>query len=289
MPPSTPQFHSSNSTFESSEPKDTIWYYFRDAIDPEDLKDKANRKNRFCLICFKGKFSTGHKSNARSHLKCIHLLHIPHNSEDRSITISTQSSLEDGFIRARLRQSESVDQRLIESFNQAHFLELQTLLIVRRHLPFKIVQWPEYRALLQCVNPAIKQHLISSPTTVSTYIKHSFIDYRKGLVETLSNARSIVHLSSDMWTSPNRLAFLGITAQWIDQSYNLRHCLLALSHVQFNHSGDNQASHMLNTIKEYGIEQNLGYYVGDNASSNDTCMRALSKSLHEEFKVGLNE
>ena len=41
------------------------------------------------------------------------------------------------------------------------------------------------------------------------------------------------------------------------------------------------------TIRWYEIYvyDNLGYFVGDNASSNDTCMRALSKGLQDEFGV----
>jgi len=216
----------------------------------------------------------------------IHHLHFTYNSDERPIVINTQSCIEDGLIRQRLRATESAEQLLVERFNKAHFHELQTLLIVRRRLPFRCVQWPEYRALLECVNPAITQHLISSPSTVSTYIGNSFIDYRQGVKESLKSARSMVHLSSDMWTSPNRLAFLGIVAQWVDESYTLRSALLALTHVQFNHSGAHQAELMFRTIKMYEIEKNLGYYVGDNASSNDTCLRELSTLLDQEFNVG---
>ena len=41
------------------------------------------------------------------------------------------------------------------------------------------------------------------------------------------------------------------------------------------------------TIRWYEIYvyDNLGYFVGDNASSNDTCMRELSKGLRDEFGV----
>jgi hypothetical protein len=285
MPPPTCLTHLSNTAFNPSEPQDETWQYFRWAEPSEPLKDSGSRRFRHCLICVKGKYSTGHKANARSHLRLTHRIHTVYDSEGTQLSLSTQSCLEDGFARQRLASAESVEKHLKESFNRTHFLELQSLLLIRRRLPFRLVTWPEYRALLQSINPAIKQHLVSSPTTIIKYIKRSFIDYRDGLVNILKNARSMIHFTSDMWSSPNRLAFLGVTAQWVDEQYTLRSALLALINVQVDHSGHHQAGLILDTIRIYQIQHNLGYYVGDNASSNNTLVRSLSQRLHDEFEV----
>ena len=183
------------------------------------------------------------------------------------------------------QQSTDVLEQLRISFNREHFLELQTLLIVRRRLPFTIVSWPEYRALILSANPAIEDLLISSPATIAAYIRRSYSYFREGIKEKLQKAKSRIHFSSDMWSSPNRKGFLGVTAQWVDEAYTLQKALLGMPEVQYDHSGAHQSRHLLNLIRWYEIYDNLGYFVGDNASSNDTCMRALSKGLRDEFGV----
>jgi hypothetical protein len=47
--------------------------------------------------------------------------------------------------------------------------------------------------------------------------------------------------------------------------------------IQGEHSGKNQAKVVLDVISDFEIETNLGYFVGDNASSNDTLCMSLSQ------------
>src|SRR5204863_1638353 len=124
------------------------------------------RKLRYCKLCTKKIWNNPHKTNARHHLKHDHHIQIIHNPENRPIAIRTQRAIEDAMIRARSKASEDIESRLRATFNRDLFLEQQTLLIVRRRLPFNLVSWPEYRALLLSINPTIEDQLISSPTTV---------------------------------------------------------------------------------------------------------------------------
>lgn len=272
----------------SSSDRDDVWSFFRDAQPTEAAKDEKNRKLRYCVRCTHPKYSTAFKTNARHHLQAVHSIIIDYNRDNRAIATRTQQSIEDGLLRAGqndFERSTDMHEQLRISFNREHFLELQTLLIVRRRLPFTIVSWPEYRALILCANPAIEDLLISSPTTVAAYIRRSYSYFREGIKEKLHKAKSCIHFSSDMWSSPNRKGFLGVTAQWVDEAYTLQKALLGMPEVQFDHSGAHQSRHLLNLIRWYEIHDNLGYFVGDNASSNDTCMRALSKGLRDEFGV----
>jgi len=259
----------------SSTGQDDVWSFFRDAHPTEAAKDEKSRKLRYCIHCTHRKFFTPFKTNARRHLRTNHSTLI--------------DSIEDGLLRAGRdvfdQQSANMHEQLRISFNRELFLELQTLLIVRRRLPFSIVSWPEYRALILAANPAIEDLLISSPATIATYIRRSYSHFREGIKEKLQKAKSRIHFSSDMWSSPNRKGFLGVTAQWVDEAYTLQKALLGMPEVQFDHSGAHQSRHLLNIIRGYEIYDNLGYFVGDNASSNDTCMHALSKGLQEEFGV----
>jgi hypothetical protein len=82
-----------------------------------------------------------------------------------------------------------------------------------------------------------------------------------------------------MWTSPNRYAFLGLHAYYLDASYQVQSRLLALRRVWGAHSGDNQATTIYDIFGEYGIRDRIGAGVCDNVSSNDTCLASLYRQL----------
>jgi hypothetical protein len=50
---------------------------------------------------------------------------------------------------------------------------------------------------------------------------------------------------------------------------------LALKDVIGDHSGENLAKAVIEVLKEWEITSNLGFFVIDNASNNDTIMRAI--------------
>ena len=96
----------------------------------------------------------------------------------------------------------------------------------------------------------------------------------------LASAISMVHLSFDLWTSPNGMAILGIVCYFIDKAGQLQNCLLGLDQVSGNHGGENQAWYLVRLIKDFGIEGRLGYLTADNADSCDTAVWHVFKTLN---------
>nr|CEG03996.1 unnamed protein product [Fusarium acuminatum CS5907] len=52
---------------------------------------------------------------------------------------------------------------------------------------------------------------------------------------------------------------------------------------RYSHSGETQASLIIDILAKYGIASKVGYHVGDNATSNDTCLSYLSLRLREDY------
>jgi hypothetical protein len=63
----------------------------------------------------------------------------------------------------------------------------------------------------------------------------------------------------------------------VDNGYRLQKALLAMPECRYNHSGERQATLMAEAIEEYGIAKQIGYHTGDNATSNDTCLKHFLK------------
>ena len=95
------------------------------------------------------------------------------------------------------------------------------------------------------------------------------------LAEEMRQAKSSINLSFDMWTSSNSIAFVAVVAHYIDNNMKSQTTLIGLRRVIGSHSGEVVAEQVVQVIQEYGFEQKLGYFVLDNASSNDTCVEAI--------------
>jgi hypothetical protein len=89
----------------------------------------------------------------------------------------------------------------------------------------------------------------------------------------------MIHLSFDLWSSPNKYAFLGIVCHFIDRQWKARTVLLGMKPLYSSHAGVDIAQLVIHVIKCYGLHNMLGYCVMDNAPDNDTTLRAISQWL----------
>ncbi|KAM3517794.1 hypothetical protein MY4038_010248 [Beauveria bassiana] len=256
---------SSPSTYES-QPKTPkkrklrtpeTWKHFRLPRADEETHQSSQRL-WYCQKCCNPSWRTVSTTSAKRHMRNTHGIAI--EEEERPAKKALQQSLEVAFMHAEQKSREiatrSEESILRNTIQLDAFYEAQIQLITRRRLPLNCVSWPEYQALLCAVNPRAEEA-----------------------------AKSKVHFSIDLWSSPHRKAFLGICGQWVDDNYELREALLGLPNIRHNHSGETMSRHLLDTIRHFGIADNVGYFTADNATSNDTCMSALSMSLASEFGV----
>lgn len=59
--------------------------------------------------------------------------------------------------------------------------------------------------------------------------------------------------------------------------------LTGLRRVIGSHAGEVIAEQVIQVIQEYGMEKRLGYFVLDNATSNDTCVKAILHQLRSNL------
>jgi len=144
-------------------------------------------------------------------------------------------------------------------------------------LTFRLVCLDPFRAFLHYLNPDIDVWLPTSPTTVSSWVIRQFQDRKGDMAQQIQSARSKIHISCDLWTSPNSLAILGIIAHFINENGKLQHCTLALKDIIGDHGGENLAKAMMEVLEEWGFVSKLGFFTMDNATNNDVMMRALQR------------
>lgn len=92
----------------------------------------------------------------------------------------------------------------------------------------------------------------------------------------------------DVWSSPQRKAYIPVHAQWVDEGYNLRKALLGLPNLRHSHAGAAMTPHLMKIIRKYNLAHRIGYITGDNDAKNDTCLRQLALELSEEYGVAFD-
>ncbi|EXA32070.1 hypothetical protein FOVG_16646 [Fusarium oxysporum f. sp. pisi HDV247] len=158
--------------------------------------------------------------------------------------------------------------------------ELTVGWIVTANLPFTAPSNPYLRRMLDLHDALLAKEVPWSRQSVRDTMRKLF-EVKKGVISSqLQKAVTRISFSFDLWTSPNRYAFLGLHAHYLDASYQVQSRPLALRRVWGSHSGDNQAATIYDILGEYGIRDRTGAGVCDNASSNDTCLASLYRQLY---------
>ena len=86
---------------------------------------------------------------------------------------------------------------------------------------------------------------------------------------------SRIHFSFDIWTSSACTAIIGICAHFLASDLHLKHALIGLKEIEGAHQGETIAKLVGDLIQWFEVEQNLGVFIGDNASNVDTATTAL--------------
>ena len=143
----------------------------------------------------------------------------------------------------------------------------------------------EFRAFLTYLNANVNVYLPSSANSIGEWVLRQFDIEKERIRQRIQSARSKVHISCDLWTSPNSLPILGVVAHYISEDNILESSTLAMIELKGKHEGENIAPNVVRIIEEWGLLSKLGFFQMDNAGNNDTMLRALSRILREDHSI----
>lgn len=282
--PNTSSSSTSTQVRKRKRTADTTWNHAREPRGGESLRDSNRNPYWYCRYCSNRQAST---TSARTHLKNVHSISI--DVQPAKVKKARQESLDAIFIKAKEKQFERLEREeeaiLQKVVDKKAVEEAIVQLIVKHSLPLKAVEWPALQALLLAVNYTVESVLPASRARLPALIEQSFICTKELIKKRLQNVLSDVNFSCDMWTSPNKKAFLAIIAHFVDEDGVLCKALLALPQLRGSHGGELQATYINQVIDEYEIASKVGYFTGDNHGSNDKLCRFISKHLREKYKI----
>ncbi|KAK6981508.1 Transposase-like protein, partial [Favolaschia claudopus] len=209
-----------------------------------------------------------------------------------SATTLNQQTIREAFARAQ--------ETKLGPWDQAKFERLLVEWLVACDQPFSEVERPEFQDLLHYVHhrePALE---IPSGKTV----KRRIDDMLPELITELKSFFAVMHFSSsfqclpftdlspqsleaqvsislDAWTSSNGYAFMAIVAHYVTNEGKLEELLIDFVELIGEHSGENMAEVIWESLERYGLIGRVMAFMMDNASNNDTLVAAFERRCTE--------
>ncbi|KAF7449488.1 Dimer-Tnp-hAT domain containing protein [Pyrenophora tritici-repentis] len=158
--------------------------------------------------------------------------------------------------------SQEVANEIAASFSTSRFQDALKDWVVADNQSLRVIETPQFRAMIAAVSPLAEALL----WPVANYLRE---------------ARSLIHVSFDNWTSTGgQYAFTGLCVHYLNSEGKLVDHLLGLPELHGAHTGNNIAAAATTILRLFGVDNaRVGYFVLDNASNNDTAV----ESLAEEF------
>jgi hypothetical protein len=257
-----------------------IHNHTRTARKGEPARTEKNQLIYYCKYCDHSALST---SGLRSHLKAKHQIQNEPRRTKQQIAEQSVTELYDILLAAN--RAKDLDQEVLTRTIDQQLVS-QTLLdlIILHRLPFRIVQWPEFHNFCYALNPQSSTFIRTSHTSIKEQIKQHFLEKKDVVRKALQSARTKIHLSVDIWTSPNNHLLLAICASFVDHENRFWNLLIGLRPI-YGHSGSVQWETILPLLEDYSIVQNIGTVIGDNSGTNDTLCRTMQDYFTSQFKI----
>ncbi|KAJ8515669.1 hypothetical protein ONZ45_g6946 [Pleurotus djamor] len=164
-------------------------------------------------------------------------------------------------------------------WDQDKFEELLAKWIIACDQPFDEVDKPEFRQLLEYTHhPSPNPLHVPHRTAVRNRVMKMGEETVRNIKKMFKDLQAKVHISLDMWTSSNQYAFLCILAHYITNDEEI---MIDFRELKGDHSGENMAEAVWDTLVFYDLTTRVMAFVMDNASNNDTMMKALERRFHE--------
>ncbi|KJZ70963.1 hypothetical protein HIM_09667 [Hirsutella minnesotensis 3608] len=234
-----------------------------------------------CKIChIKKSYSTASYASSETAHAARHLLrqHQIAESGERVSGLKTPFSLASGSTLSSFSpasQQTNLGYQIGSHFDEEAWKARFVDWIIVEDVTFRQASGDRLRWLIANGGELASRLLPEHHTTICSWIRLSFESRRHIIAEIVKKPKSSVHISFDLWTASNAFNYLGTVGRFVDQEGKKRDVLLGRPRIIGPHSGENIAHHVKEVIDQYELGSKLGYFMLDNAKSNDACLETL--------------
>ncbi|KAJ9547385.1 hypothetical protein OSB04_019928 [Centaurea solstitialis] len=159
-------------------------------------------------------------------------------------------------------------------FNQEVVRKALAKMIIIDELPFRFVEGRGFKQFMESSCPRFK---IPSRWTVNRDIFGIYCEERTILKKLFKSSTQRISLTTDTWTSVQRINYMCITAHFIDHEWRLNKKVISFVPI-LSHKGQSIAKALETCLIEWGVK-NIFTITDDNVSSNDVAIGFMKHKL----------
>ena len=130
------------------------------------------------------------------------------------------------------------------------------------------------KAFIECMHHIDPQFIVPGERKIRMMIAQSYSYNKDKLIQLLKTAKS-VSLTTDLWSSRSKHGYLGLTATWINQNFEIMDVLLEISYFPAPHTAKAIADTIKKAIQKWKIENDIVSIVTDNGANMIAAIREL--------------
>ncbi len=230
----------------------------------------------FCRLCVQRKarpparyLHSAGTGNMHRHLELKH-----HIGKDGPIRKKRRL---EGFQRSSESPLQAHINRNVDSFNPTRFKRALIRWMAYSNIAFVQVENEPFRRMMLEGNSSLdRSGCLPSANGAKAWIFNDFKTYFDVAKEVL-DFKWPVHFTFDLWTAGNLICLNGVLAHWLDAEGRKRKLLLSLPSIDESHTGEAIAGGVAQIIKEFGLQDRIGYFVLDNAANCTTAIESLAE------------
>jgi hypothetical protein len=126
---------------------------------------------------------------------------------------------------------------LVLSLNANHFQYHLLHWIIKEQLPFTTVENENFKSMMLAISLSVGRCLVGK-STIRTWVNEEFARAQLEVGKVLAEAVSKIHISFDLWASPNGYAIYAVCAHFIGSDHHNHSVLLGLKRMTGTHHGE---------------------------------------------------
>ncbi|XP_050222749.1 zinc finger BED domain-containing protein RICESLEEPER 3-like [Mercurialis annua] len=247
--------------------RSVVWDHFNPIKDPDGVIIQA--KCSYCARVYNCHAKKNGTSTLRGHmLRCTKH---PHSLETRQALLSFQPVVNVGQV-----PNTGVDMCTVSNwkFDQEAIRQDIAYMVIVDELPLKFVEKQGFKKLMSIACPKFR---MPSRWTINRDCYSMFVLEKQKLKSFLKTNTQRVSLTSDAWTSNQRINYMCVTVHFIDNDWKLHKKIISFVPCS-RHKGEYLSKALETCLLEWGLK-NVFSVTLDNAENNTAAMSFFMKKM----------
>ncbi|XP_019153680.1 PREDICTED: zinc finger BED domain-containing protein RICESLEEPER 2-like [Ipomoea nil] len=246
------------------ESRSRVWDHFVKITDSSNVTVEA--KCIYCAKVYQCQSKKHGTTSLRNHM--VSCMKNPHSKDTRQSLLTFQA------VATSDASEPTVGELGTWVFNQETIRRALVEMIIIDELPFIFVEGQGFRRFIAVACPRFK---ILSRWTISRDINVIYEEEKLNLKCLFRGNTQRVSITTDSWTSIQRINYMVVTAHFIDEEWKLHKKIISFVPVT-SHKGEYIAKALESCLIEWGL-RNVFTVTVDNASSNDVALGFLKRKV----------